>query len=74
MTPRRSSADDTAIPAVIVGTACWSVALIALTMTQGAPPPSDGIWWWGVCAIGTVSGVLGLVFVTWRRRRTLSRQ
>lgn len=71
MALRRDSADDTAIPAVVVGTVSWAVALTVVTFTQGVRLPTDGVWWWGVCAIGTLSGVLGLVFLTWRRRRLM---
>lgn len=74
MASRRITADDTAIPAVSVGTACWLIALIALTASHGASLPTDGVWWWGVAAIGTLSGMLGLMFLVWRRRKMKSRQ
>ena len=73
MAPGRITADDTAIPAAIVGSACWLVALIALSVSQGASPPTDEVWWWGVAAIGTLSGIVGLTFLLWRRRRMASR-
>lgn len=66
-----SRSDRTAIPAVLVGTGVWIIALITVTFTVGIEVPEAGVWWWGVCLIGTVSGVLGLVFLRWRRARML---
>ena len=63
------SADQTAIPAVLSGTIVWVIALVAVTATTGWTASSHGIWWWGVTAIGTASGVLGLVFLFWRKNR-----
>lgn len=69
--PTRSG-DQTAIPAVTVGTSLWIVALIVVTIDQGVDLPVTGVWWWGVCLIGVVSGVLGLAFLHWRRSRKRS--
>lgn len=69
MTTGHSMGDRTAIPAVIVGTVAWIVALLAITLTQGAAIPDTGVWWWGVTAIGTFSGLVGLIFLRWRRSR-----
>lgn len=69
MTTGHSAGDRTAIPAVIVGTIAWIVALLSVTLTQGIGMPGTGVWWWGVTAIGTVSGVVGLIFLRWRRSR-----
>jgi len=66
------SADQTAIPAVLSGTIVWVIALVAITATAGWTAPSNGIWWWGVTAIGTASGVLGLIFLFWRKSRLRS--
>ena len=66
-----SKSDRTAIPAALVGTGVWIIALIAVTFIIGPQIPDDGVWWWGVCLIGTISGVIGLVFLRWRRARML---
>ena len=67
------SADETAIPAVTVGTALWAVTLVVMTVTYGVDQPDSGVWWFGVAAIGTLSGVIGLAFLFNRRSRLRSR-
>ncbi|MEY2990525.1 MAG: DUF2530 domain-containing protein [Candidatus Nanopelagicales bacterium] len=66
-----SKSDRTAIPAALVGTMAWIIALVAVTFIIGPQIPDAGVWWWGVCLIGTISGVIGLVFLWWRRTRML---
>lgn len=72
MTSQTSSGDDTAIPAVTIGTFLWLVALIVVTINQGVDVPVTGVWWWGACLIGLASGVIGLIFLRWRRSRMRS--
>ncbi len=69
MSTEASVADQTAIPAVAVGTFLWVVAFAGVWATQGAAQPEAGVWWWAVAAIGTLSGVIGLGFLSWRRKR-----
>jgi hypothetical protein len=64
--------DQTAIPAVLVGTAVWLVVLVVLTIAVGIDAPTTGVWWWGVSVVGSVSGLIGLVFLRWRRSRLIS--
>lgn len=68
---RRS--DHTAIPAVLLGTAVWLIALAIITLVDGVDAPSSGVWWWGACLVGSVSGLIGLVFLWWRRSRMIRR-
>lgn len=68
---RRS--DHTAIPAVLLGTAVWLIALAIITLVDGVDAPSSGVWWWGVCLVGSLSGLIGLVFLRWRRSRLIRR-
>lgn len=64
-----SKADETAIPAVTVGTVAFVVALIVLTIRDGIAPPEQQVWWWGAALVGAASGVVGLAFLAYRRRR-----
>lgn len=71
--PRKPSSDATALPAVITGTALWSVALLALSITGSINPPQDGVWWWGVSVVGVLSGLIGIPFLVRRRSRLRAR-
>lgn len=71
MTSHTGTSDHTAIPAVIIGTSAWLIALVAVSVTSGVSAPLDGVWWWAVCLVGSVSGLIGLVFLRWRRTRLL---
>lgn len=71
MSSQMSASDQTAIPAVLVGTAAWLVALVVVGLSIGATVPEEGVWWWGVCLVGSASGLIGLVFLRWRRARLM---
>lgn len=71
MTSRTRRSDHTAIPAALMGTGAWLIALVVLTVTRGVDAPLDGVWWWGVSLVGFVSGLVGLVFLRWRRARLI---
>lgn len=65
----KPSADHTALPAVIVGTAVWVITLVLLTVRGPVVPPQDGVWWWGAALMGVLSGAIGLPFLVRRRAR-----
>jgi hypothetical protein len=71
MSSRMSTSDQTAIPAVLIGTGAWLVALVVVSLTMGVTAPTSGVWWWGVCLVGSASGLIGLVFLRWRRLRLI---
>ena len=54
--------------AVLVGTALWVVALVALLLFLGPISGSGERWWLLTCAIGIGLGLLGLVYTHWRQR------
>jgi hypothetical protein len=74
-TPPRSSLspDQTAIPAVATGTILWVVAWVILSITSGVDQGASSVWWWAVAAVGTLTGVIGLVYFRWRRSRLQAR-
>ena len=69
MRSAKPSADQTALPAVILGTAVWVVALVLLSVRGSVTPPQEGVWWWGAALIGALSGAIGLPFLVRRRAR-----
>ena len=70
-TIEKSDADG--ILPVVVGTALWAVALVVLVALRPRLEESGATWWIGAAAIGVVSGVLGLWFLSWRKRRPAQR-
>lgn len=52
-----------------VGTALWGVALVIVIAYSGPLEEAGSSWWIRVAVCGLVSGLGGLVFLTWRRRR-----
>ena len=54
--------------AVLVGTALWVIAVVALLVFLGPVAESGSRWWVLTCAIGIGLGLLGLVY-THRRHR-----
>ena len=53
--------------AVIVGLALWVVALVVVLIV-GEPVVASGTWLWTI-VVGLVLGVLGLGYLTVKRRR-----
>ena len=70
-TIEKSDADG--ILPVVVGTALWAVALVVLVALRPRLEESGATWWIGAAAIGVVSGVLGLWFLSSRKRRQAQR-
>lgn len=66
---RATQSDVDGILPGVVGTALWAVALIVLVSLSGRLEESGTTWWIAVAACGLVSGLGGLVFLTWRKRR-----
>ena len=72
--PRYSlSPDETAMPAVATGTILWVVAWVILSITSGVDQGASSVWWWAVAAVGTLSGVIGLAYLRWRRSQLRAR-
>jgi hypothetical protein len=66
----RPSNDDTAILPVRIGTAIAIAFTIYTAFTQPiSPTAATGVWWFGVSLIASISGVLGLIFLQWRKNR-----
>lgn len=63
--------DVDGVLAVRLGTAAWTVALLALLPFAGRLADDGRLWWIGTCAAGAALGALGTWHVT--RRRTALR-
>jgi membrane associated rhomboid family serine protease len=68
-----SESDEDAILPVAIGTVVWLVALVALVVMRPTLDENGTEWWIGVAAVGAVSGLLGLVFLRWRKGRARRR-
>lgn len=66
---RLSQSDTDAILPVAIGTAVWAIALVGLVLAREALAENDTTWWIAVAAIGLLSGLIGLVFLRWRKGR-----
>lgn len=65
--------DEDAILPVAIGTAAWLVALVVLVAMRPTLDGNGTTWWIGVAVVGAVSGLLGLVFLRWRKGRARRR-
>ena len=66
---RLEESDADGILPVAIGTALWAVALVVLVALRGRLEESGAGWWIGAAVVGLVSGVVGLGFLVWRKRR-----
>ncbi|HVE99002.1 MAG TPA: DUF2530 domain-containing protein [Mycobacteriales bacterium] len=64
--------DTDDVRTVLVGTAIWTVALLALLPFAGALAAADRLWLLAMCACGIGLGVVGLVYCR-RRARAIAR-
>ena len=70
---RLDDSDTDAILPVAIGTGVWLAALIALVVAKPTLDENGTAWWIGVAAVGALSGLLGLVFLRWRKGRARRR-
>ncbi len=54
---------------IIIGTAAWVIAAIVLLIFRADLEQAGTTWWFGACAVGVVSGLGGIAYVLYRRRR-----
>lgn len=66
---RIEQSDADGILPVTIGTVLWAVALVVLVVVRERLAESGATWWIGAAAVGVISGVLGLVFLRWRKSR-----
>lgn len=66
---RRSESDQDALLPVGIGTLVWAVVLVVLLIQRDALSAEGRQWWLGAAVVGLVSGLGGLAFLAWRKRR-----
>ena len=71
---RWSESDEDAIVPVAIGTVIWAVALIVLLIAKPRLDDSGTSWVIGVAVVGLLSGLIGLVFLRWRKARAQRRR
>lgn len=70
---RLADSDADAIAPVVIGTVAWAAALVVLLLVWPRLVEGGTTWWVAVAGIGLLSGLIGLAFLRWRRRRHASR-
>jgi ABC-type nickel/cobalt efflux system permease component RcnA len=70
---RLEQSDTDAILPVAIGTVVWAVLLVALLIARTTLDANGTTWWIGAAAVGVVSGLGGLAFLRWRKRRAMRR-
>lgn len=70
---RLEQSDADAILPVGIGTLVWAVLLVVLLVAKPALDENGTTWWIGAAAFGLVSGAGGVLFLRWRRRRSMRR-
>jgi hypothetical protein len=59
---------DALVP-IILGTIAWAIASIVLVFFRSDLEQAGTTWWFGACAVGVISGLGGIAYVLYRRRR-----
>jgi len=59
---------DALVP-IIIGTVAWVLASIVLFFFRADLKQAGTTWWFGACAVGIISGLGGIAYVLYRRRR-----
>lgn len=60
--------DATGVRTVLVGTAIWGVAFLALLPFYGHLESAGHAWWLWTCLVGFALGLLGYEWLRWRAR------
>lgn len=58
-----------ALQPVILGLILWVIALIVLILCHDSLVAAGTTWWYGACFVGIISGILGVGYIRYRRRR-----
>jgi hypothetical protein len=59
---------DALVP-IILGTVTWMIAAVVLLFFRTSLTEAGTTWWFGACAVGVISGLGGIAYVLYRRRR-----
>jgi hypothetical protein len=70
---RLDQSDEDAILPVSIGTLVWLVVLAGLLFQRSTLDANGTSWWIWTAVVGVVSGAGGVLFLTWRKRRTARR-
>jgi hypothetical protein len=70
---RLDQSDEDAILPVSIGTLVWLVVLAGLLFQRSTLDANGTSWWIWTAVVGVVSGAGGVLFLTWRTRRTARR-
>ena len=54
---------------IILGTVTWVIAAVVLLFVRDSLETAGTTWWFGACAVGIISGLGGIAYVLYRRRR-----
>ena len=54
---------------ILIGTITWAIAAIVLLFFRSELEQAGTTWWFGACAVAVISGVGGIAYVLYRRRR-----
>lgn len=65
---RAEQSDADGILPVAIGTVGWAIALVVMLLLRPSVEQVDDLWI-VTATVGLLSGVLGLLFLRWRRRR-----
>lgn len=58
-----------ALTPIVIGTAAWVIAALVLLFFRDSLAAAGTTWWFGACAVGVISGLGGIAYVLYRRRR-----
>ncbi|MEY4137561.1 MAG: hypothetical protein RL205_1689 [Actinomycetota bacterium] len=64
-----SLSNGDALTPIAIGTVAWALAAVALLLVRDSLETAGTTWWFGACAVGIISGLGGIAYVLYRRRR-----
>ncbi len=64
-----SLSNGDALTPIVIGTVAWVIAGFVLVLLRDSLAAAGTTWWFGACAAGVISGLGGIAYVLYRRRR-----